>query len=338
MSVKLRTRTTKKGVVYYLDIYQQGERVRETLTIPFNLSEKERRRIAELNRADREVLLSNTNHIPAKPRNFIAYFEKYMTEYRANRKYKNTLRHLKLLFGKTLLTTAINDRTMGKWRDYLVKNFNGETPATMWRTTRAVINRGVREGVFVKDPAPNVKGPRRANSEIRNVLFEDEIIDLAKRPFPNDEVCRAFLFCCYTGMGRAELVNLKWSDFDRELKSVRFMRAKTLHAPIYVQMRLSPTARKLLPYKRSDGLVWPAFPSEPTCRKVLKKWTAHLDKKITWYSARHSFCLLLLSNGVDLVTASKLMGHKTLDMTLKYLNFLEAQKSDAIDRLPELDI
>jgi integrase len=56
-------------------------------------------------------------------------------------------------------------------------------------------------------------------------------------------------------------------------------------------------------------------------------------RDFTWYCLRHTFASRLVMAGVDLPTVSYLMGHKTIQMTMKYAHLAPSHKSAAIERL-----
>ena len=53
----------------------------------------------------------------------------------------------------------------------------------------------------------------------------------------------------------------------------------------------------------------------------------------TWYCLRHSFASRLVMAGVDLRTVAELMGHKTIQMTMRYAHLAPAHKLAAVERL-----
>lgn len=337
MGVTVRTRKGRKGVIYWLDIIHNGVRHKETLKIPFDIPEAERKLIARRIAVDREseIMLSPYG-IPArkKSRNFIEYFQQYVDERQAdNNKYLNTIRHFKILFGTTLLTTHVNDHSMSKWKRYLEDNFNGETPATMWSAFRAVVNHAVKERLFDRDPMPGVRGPKRKRLIVKQILYQSDLERLFSSDWPEEQVCRAFLLCCFTGMTRPEIVRLRWSQINLKEKKLVYYRAKNDEQTV---VDLGATAMKLLPDRVSDK-VFPHFPSDSYCSRVLKDWmkSVKIGKNISWYCARHTFAVLLLSNGTDLKIVADLMGHTSTRHTEKYLNFVNPLKREAVDRLPK---
>ena len=63
-----------------------------------------------------------------------------------------------------------------------------------------------------------------------------------------------------------------------------------------------------------------------------------LSKKITWHTSRRTYAVMLLSNGVDIYTVSKLLGHADLQTTQLYSNIISDTKQRAVDSLQVLTI
>jgi site-specific recombinase XerD len=53
----------------------------------------------------------------------------------------------------------------------------------------------------------------------------------------------------------------------------------------------------------------------------------------TWYCLRHTFASRLVMAGVDLRTVAELMGHKTIQMTMRYAHLAPAHKLAAVEKL-----
>jgi hypothetical protein len=56
-------------------------------------------------------------------------------------------------------------------------------------------------------------------------------------------------------------------------------------------------------------------------------------KDFTWYCLRHTFASRLTMAGVDLRTVAELMGHKTIQMTMRYAHPAPAHQLAAVERL-----
>jgi integrase len=69
-----------------------------------------------------------------------------------------------------------------------------------------------------------------------------------------------------------------------------------------------------------------------------RKWfeEALEDAKITnfrWLDLRHTFASRLVMKGVDIRTVQELMGHKTIQVTLRYAHLAPQHQLEAVQRL-----
>lgn len=56
-------------------------------------------------------------------------------------------------------------------------------------------------------------------------------------------------------------------------------------------------------------------------------------RDFTWYCLRHTFASRLVMAGVDLRTVAELMGHKTVQMTMRYAHLAPAHQLAAVERI-----
>ena len=63
---------------------------------------------------------------------------------------------------------------------------------------------------------------------------------------------------------------------------------------------------------------------------------AGITKHITFHSARHTHAVLLLENGADIYTVSKILGHKEIRTTQVYAKIVDKKKKEAAYLIPEL--
>tara|TARA_B100001094_G_scaffold288231_1_gene304321 strand:- start:287 stop:538 length:252 start_codon:yes stop_codon:yes gene_type:complete len=74
---------------------------------------------------------------------------------------------------------------------------------------------------------------------------------------------------------------------------------------------------------------------------ALSRWVlkAGITKHITFHCGRHTYATLLLNtNKVDLLTVSKLLGHKDIKTTQVYAKIMDKTKRDAVNQIPEIVI
>ena len=65
---------------------------------------------------------------------------------------------------------------------------------------------------------------------------------------------------------------------------------------------------------------------------------AGISKTITFHCARHTFATLQLTNGTDIYTVSKLLGHRELKTTQLYAKIIDDKKIEATNAIPNLNL
>lgn len=58
---------------------------------------------------------------------------------------------------------------------------------------------------------------------------------------------------------------------------------------------------------------------------------------ITWHTLRHTFASRLTRSGVDLVPVKELLGHSTINTTMRYAHSNHETKARAVAQLPKRD-
>lgn len=342
----LKRKLASGGHSLLLDYYYNKERIREFIKIqilPGDPNAKDKLRLAEKIRAQRELDIINENmgYISPNKKNidFFVYFEHFIKKSHRKdpRMFEACLKHLKKFSGKTLLPASqITDKFCRDFRIHLGKNLNGETPFDYFKVFCRVLNEAVRDHIFAISPALKVTNPRPASNVLgKEVLNDEELRKLFSTPCGNDQVKRAFLFCCFTGLRAVDVRELRWKNIDVKNKMFRFNQAKT---GIRMYPPLNATALSLLGEEGSANDFVFSLKTQAGVNKSLKNWVkaAKIKKHITFHCARHSFATSLLVHGSDLKTTSELLGHTTTRETEKYTHISEKMKRKAVDSLPEL--
>ncbi len=63
---------------------------------------------------------------------------------------------------------------------------------------------------------------------------------------------------------------------------------------------------------------------------------AGISKHITFHSTRHTNAVLLLENGADIYTVSKLLGHREIRTTEIYAKIIDNKMKEAANLIPKL--
>tara|TARA_R110002072_G_scaffold37715_18_gene109968 strand:- start:8351 stop:9430 length:1080 start_codon:yes stop_codon:yes gene_type:complete len=357
MSVKLRERKLSKGVIrYYLDIIHEGDRSYEFLDVkilPTDLSgvKKEKKNVANILRSNRELELitNDTNYIPnhRKNINFKKFAESFIETYK-----KKDLRMINATYKKfkefvnndKLKLSEINPFIMNGFKDYLNNEagLKGESPHNYFTRFKKILKDAELKGLIKKNPSNGIRFVKSSTSDElkKQVLTTEELGILAKTACGNNELKKAFFFACYTGLGYAEIKKLKWANIKNDRLETR--REKTNKK---IELKLKTNILNLLggPKKNND-LVFNFESkngktiSDNGINKCLKNWVnrAKIDKHITFYCARHTMATQLLSYGANLKTVADALGHSDTRNTIKYLNYIDSLKDEAVDNLPDI--
>lgn len=104
-----------------------------------------------------------------------------------------------------------------------------------------------------------------------------------------------------------------------------------------IYLPLSDAARRFIPErgeKGADDLVFD-LPKRITTQMDIRTWVkrAGIAKKISFHCARHTFATLALTQGADLYSISKLLGHTNIATTQIYATIIDQRKQDAVNLL-----
>ena len=133
---------------------------------------------------------------------------------------------------------------------------------------------------------------------------------------------------------------LQWHQIKGD--TIEFRKKKTKN---YEYLHLSAMARQILTDRPNPKILnmqnTTVFnvPCQSQLGKVLKQWCkdAGIDKRVSFHTARHTFATLALTQGVELYTVSKLLGHKTIQATQIYAKIIDEKKKAAMELLPMIE-
>lgn len=184
------------------------------------------------------------------------------------------------------------------------------------------------------DNKDKVREPEREH----RFLTLDEVKLLETTPYKKDMIRRAFLFACFCGLRISDVLNLKWQDIKdgNGYKYLTIIMKKT-SKPITIP--LTAKALEWLPGKiENEKVVFYGLPCESQIRKHLKKWArlAGISGKFHFHVSRHTYGTMLMTAGVDIYTASKMMGHSDIRATQLYANIIEQKKKEAVNLVDNL--
>lgn len=170
-------------------------------------------------------------------------------------------------------------------------------------------------------PKYKEKKKQRFLSRLELKKLEDALDMQEKENISSYYTVNAIRLALYLGCRKSNILNLKWEDVHLKENYIHLPDTKVGESAC----PLNDKAIELLSsIKRKEGnpYVFPGRIPEKslvgiaiTWRKVLKRAGI---KGLRFHDLRHSFASFCLSEGVDLYTVSKLLGHKNIQTTTRY--------------------
>ncbi len=373
MTIKVRQRKPKDGQIrLFLDIYDpEAKKKRTNKTLDLFLYEnpntpaqkktnKENLDAAEKIRAKWTLELAMDKNglgdLTKKDKSsidFIDYFRE-LTEARYNSKnnhdnWDSTHKYLKKFCPEGIPINKVDAKWLGEFKYYLkniARKKSNEPLAqnslhSYFNKVKACLNQAHQDEIILKNPAKSIKGFKEGETQREFLTFEElEKTVVAECDIP--QLKKAFVFSCLTGIRWSDILGLTWSDLQySEAKNYWFVRFKQKKTKGAETLPISDQARELLGERREDdehifqGLKYSAWHN-----LKLQQWMmrAGISKTITFHCGRHTFATLQLTNGTDIYTVSKLLGHRELKTTQVYAKVIDEKKIEATNAIPKLKI
>ncbi|WP_417353462.1 tyrosine-type recombinase/integrase [Flavobacterium alkalisoli] len=279
-------------------------------------------------------------------RPFLPYFKKQAAKRsgQSNEIWESAICHfenfadgLKLSFGD--ITVVLIDN----YRDYLLKAKSRRdagkilarnTALSYFNKLRTTLKKAYKEGLLRTDVNAGIEGIKEQESQ-RNFLTLEEATALFHTPCKKEVVKRVSLFSILTGMRYSDIQKLKWKEVQHTLNDgyyIRFAQQKTQRQE---NLPISEMAYEIL--GKPTGTEEMVFPN-------LKKWDfdrlvpiwvtdAGISKHITFHCFRHTYATLQIAHGTDLLTVSKMLGHKSVKTTQIYTKVVDQRKREAAEKI-----
>lgn len=370
MGVHLRTKKRKNGTIslfldYYPPIkrsdgdYTRREYLNRYLYDPATTVEQRRHNKENLifaegvkNARERQLLsgLDNIFEPSNKSLDFLVYFQQ-LCDKRKNSEgnfenWLSCLNHLKDFTNNQCKMGDLSENFCESFKKYLLtakklkstgeQKLSNNSALSYFNKFRCAINEAFNQNLITVNPLRNVKGIKAVESK-REFLTQDELQRLAKTECDSIVLKKAALFSALTGLRWSDLSNLKWSDIQKSDLSyfIHIVQKKTNEVLIHP---INNTAIKVIEYdneKNGNEYIFENLKYSDSNNNKLKRWIlrAGIHKNITLHNFRHTYATLLINNGVDIFTVSKMLGHKNIKTTMIYTKALTESKVKASQRI-----
>jgi integrase len=334
----------KRGKIWYIDYYANGRRIRERIG--------ENKKLAQTVLRKRKVEVAEYKHLDIK-RDKKVTFEDFAQKFynlhsRVNKKPSAFDRDKFLInkLGEFFRGCYISGITPMMVEEYKAKRIREQKkPATINREVaclKCIINKAIEWGYMHDNPVRKVKLLKENNTRMRFLKREEverllkECDELTKKDPRYKHLKPALIIALNTGLRKRELLDLKWQDIDLQTGIIYLTDTKNnerREAPMneivkktFSEIRRYPGSPYIFHNKDGDKY----YKLDKSFFTALKK-SGIID--FHWHDLRHTFASHLVMNGVDIKTVQELMGHKSIEMTLRYSHLSQGHKQSAVELL-----
>jgi len=211
---------------------------------------------------------------------------------------------------------------------------------------------GIREGLRADDPTEGLEWPRvTISAPVR--LRDSQIVELLRliRTVPAGLTylqrwrwkrnVRAVYLMLYAGLRLAEAAAILWKDIDLEARelTVRSEAAKggderrvAINARLYAALSAVPEEERV----DAAGVIPATYVGKPMSFKglerVFDRW-GPVAETVHAHQLRHAFATRMHRRGIPVRTIQSLLGHKSLETTMRYLGIDPQDAADAVEVL-----
>lgn len=224
---------------------------------------------------------------------------------------------------RAYLLSAKRQRNNGKGR-----NISHNSAAGYWSTFRALLKMAYQER-YLRENLNDFLDKIEWKEVKKEYLTLSEIKLLVETPCKIPVLKQATLFSCMTGLRISDILQLEWEHIQMCQDSGYVIRMCTEKTEEETNLPISDETLALCG-ERSEGLVFKGL-KRHMVNHPLKEWlkSAGINRKITFHSMRHSYATLLAANGVDVLTISKMLTHRSIKNTMIYADVVDEKKRDA---------
>ena len=245
--------------------------------------------------------------------------------------------------GKPMIFSTLDMNLLEDYKNFLINAPQGgskkgtitrNTASTYFSIFKAGLHQAFIDGYLTVDIAAKAKNIAYSDKQ-REYLTIDELNTLAATPCDRPIMKRASLFSALTGMRHSDIQKLKWKEIikDGEHYRILFTQQKTKGVQY---MPISDQAYQLCGERgEPDRLVFEGLQDPSWINKPLERWikAAGITKHITFHCFRHTYATLQLTNGTDIYTVSKMLGHTKVTTTQIYAKIVDEKKEQAADTI-----
>ena len=202
-----------------------------------------------------------------------------------------------------------------------MKKISHNTASSYFNVFMSVVKLAGDDNIISKNIVKQVDPIPWNHDTQKEYLTEAELRQLESITFEkNNEVRRAALVSCYTGLRRSDILQLHWKNIVRNRESGNGMHIIIKKTKVEVRLPLSNKAMRILGDSKQKGRVFPSLTVSALNEQIPELIRqAGIRKHITFHCFRYTFAQMLLNRGVDIYTIAHLLGHKQVSSAQCYV-------------------
>ena len=255
-------------------------------------------------------------------------------------KYTRVMELIKIFNNKTygsndVLIDKINSAYIYNLESYLKfeSDYKGKTGiknnsvVKYFKNLKTICNYAIRMELIDKNPFNIYNG--KIKVEEATFLTQEELESIENKTFKIDRLERVkdiFLFSCYTGYAPVDAIKLTRKNIIQDTEKTLWIKANRQKTNTKANVPILPPVLKIInKYQFYGDTLLPKI-SNQKMNAYLKEIAdiIGLEKKLTWYVARHTFATTVtLGNGIRIENVSAMLGHTTIKQTQHYAKILD---------------
>jgi len=246
-------------------------------------------------------------------------------------------KHFKGCYLSNMTTWSID-----KWKRDRAKKVAHSTVNRELTILKHMLKKAVEWDLISVNPAAGVSPFPVQEGRLR-YLAEGEIpalLGACKNQITSPWLHALVVLALNTGARQGELLDLQYEDVDLERGLLYFGRTKNRRLKtVPMNHAVRDVVNWLIKHRYGDYMfMWPWGDrvGRTTVYDAFKKACREAEiEKFRFHDLRHTAASYLVMNGVDLATVKELLGHREIEMTLRYSHLAATHKAKAVDKLGE---
>ncbi len=218
-----------------------------------------------------------------------------------------------------------------------VKGIKNNSIVKYFKNLKTICNHAIRYELIQKNPINKYSGKIKTVEAV--FLTSEELESIESHEFKIERLERVkdiFLFCCYSGYAPVDVMKLSRANLIKDNNGQLWIKTNRQKTGTRANVPLLPQALKIASkYLLTQDFLLPKI-SNQKMNAYLKEIAdiVGLEKKLTWYVARHTFATTVtLGNGIKIENVSAMLGHTTIRQTQHYAKVLDTSVMQDMQKL-----